>query len=262
MRDAIATKGSRRLMLVAVGLLAAAAVLPLLVPSSAVAWVRDFGSSLDNSPGRLQEAEDRLALLERLKRKHGPSLDEVVAAWEKLQQEHALLTNADAGAADLERTLSEASATFLTKARTLSAKRHEAGHAFARALEGELAESGDGAHQVRGPADDRRSGRAVDRRRHRQRRVLPLAQRRRGPPAAGPDRLGRRTVACHAGVEDPWRTADAVRPRRSSSTRSTPASAAASPRVVGQKLARSAIGSRCSASRTCRRSPPAAARTS
>ncbi len=38
MRDAIATKGSRRLVLVVVGLLAAAAVLPLLVPPSAVAW--------------------------------------------------------------------------------------------------------------------------------------------------------------------------------------------------------------------------------
>ena len=38
MRDAIATKRSRRLMVVAVGLLAAAAVLPLVVPPSAVAW--------------------------------------------------------------------------------------------------------------------------------------------------------------------------------------------------------------------------------
>ena len=38
MRDAIATRRSRRPMLVAVGLLAAAAVLPLLVPPSAVAW--------------------------------------------------------------------------------------------------------------------------------------------------------------------------------------------------------------------------------
>jgi LPXTG-motif cell wall-anchored protein len=38
MRDAIATKGSRRLMLVAVGLLAAVAVLPLLVPPSAVSY--------------------------------------------------------------------------------------------------------------------------------------------------------------------------------------------------------------------------------
>ena len=49
MRDAIATKGSRRLMLVAVGLLAAVAVLPLLVPPSAVAW-------------ELLPVEDRLAL--------------------------------------------------------------------------------------------------------------------------------------------------------------------------------------------------------
>jgi len=49
MRDAIATKRSRRLMLVAVGLLAAVAVLPLFVPPSAVAW-------------ELLRLEDRLAL--------------------------------------------------------------------------------------------------------------------------------------------------------------------------------------------------------
>ena len=49
MRDAIATRRSRRLTLVAVGLLAAAAVLPLLVPPSAVAW-------------ELLSLEDRLAL--------------------------------------------------------------------------------------------------------------------------------------------------------------------------------------------------------
>ena len=49
MRDAIATKGSRRLILAAVGLLAAVTVLPLLVPPSAVAW-------------DLLPLEDRLAL--------------------------------------------------------------------------------------------------------------------------------------------------------------------------------------------------------
>ncbi len=49
MRDAIATNRSRRLMLVAGGLLAAVAVLPLLVPPSAVAW-------------ELLPLEDRLAL--------------------------------------------------------------------------------------------------------------------------------------------------------------------------------------------------------
>lgn len=49
MRDAIATKRSKRRTLVAVGLLAAVAVLPLLVPPSAVAW-------------DLLPLEDRLAL--------------------------------------------------------------------------------------------------------------------------------------------------------------------------------------------------------
>ena len=43
MRDAIATKRSRRLMLVAVGLLAAVAVLPLLVPPSALSFPAGFG---------------------------------------------------------------------------------------------------------------------------------------------------------------------------------------------------------------------------
>lgn len=101
--------------------------------------LRDFGESLDNSPERLQEAEDRLALLERLKRKHGPSLDEVIAAWEALKQEQALLTGADAGAADLDRALTDASSAFLSQATALSARRVEAAKRFARSLETELA---------------------------------------------------------------------------------------------------------------------------
>ena len=41
--------------------------------------LRDYGDSIDASPGRLEQVEERLALLERLKRKHGPTLDEVIA---------------------------------------------------------------------------------------------------------------------------------------------------------------------------------------
>jgi DNA repair protein RecN (Recombination protein N) len=101
--------------------------------------LRDFAASLDNSPERLQDAEDRLALLERLKRKHGATLDEVIEKWNALKAEHALLTNADLGAADLDRVLEEASAAFLSRARALSAKRADAATRFARALEQELA---------------------------------------------------------------------------------------------------------------------------
>src|SRR3990172_4545567 len=40
--------------------------------------VRDHLSRLDRSPGRLEEVENRLALLDRLKRKYGPTLDDVL----------------------------------------------------------------------------------------------------------------------------------------------------------------------------------------
>ncbi len=34
--------------------------------------LRDYAASIDASPGRLEQVEERLALVERLKRKHGP----------------------------------------------------------------------------------------------------------------------------------------------------------------------------------------------
>lgn len=102
--------------------------------------LRDFGQSIDASPARLQEVEDRLALLERLKRKYGPSLDDVIARWRTLEAERRALAGGDADVHDLERLLAERSAAFLDAARSLSHRRREAAGRFARALEGELAE--------------------------------------------------------------------------------------------------------------------------
>ncbi len=48
--------------------------------------LRDYQDRLDASPERLQQVEDRLAQLERLKRKHGPTLAEVIAKTAALQQ--------------------------------------------------------------------------------------------------------------------------------------------------------------------------------
>ena len=54
--------------------------------------LRDFADGIDASPARLQEVEDRLALLERLKRKHGPDAADVIARRDALAAEHAVLT--------------------------------------------------------------------------------------------------------------------------------------------------------------------------
>ena len=102
--------------------------------------LRAFADSVDDSPQRLEQVEDRLALIERLKRKHGPSLEEVIAKRDALTAEHAALTGGAESAAGVEEELGRASAAFLEKAGGLSEARRAAAPRFARALQKELAD--------------------------------------------------------------------------------------------------------------------------
>ncbi len=97
-------------------------------------FLRDYAEGIDASPGRLQEVEDRLALLERLKRKHGPALADVLAHREACVRELALLASADERAADVEVALQAAERDYLDLARRLSAERREAATKFAKDL--------------------------------------------------------------------------------------------------------------------------------
>lgn len=102
--------------------------------------LRDYGDSIDASPGRLEDVEDRLALLERLKRKHGPALEDVIARRDTLAAEHAALTGGESSAGEIEQQLVEARRAFLETARDLSSRRRAAARTFATALESELAD--------------------------------------------------------------------------------------------------------------------------
>ncbi|HUE90410.1 MAG TPA: DNA repair protein RecN [Vicinamibacterales bacterium] len=102
--------------------------------------LRDYAASIDASPGRLEQVEERLALMERMKRKHGPTLQDALAKREALAAEHAALTGGSSSATAVEDELARASATFLDLARSLSRARRSAATRFARALEGELAD--------------------------------------------------------------------------------------------------------------------------
>jgi DNA repair protein RecN (Recombination protein N) len=103
-------------------------------------FLRRYADAIDASPTRLQEVEDRLALLERLKRKHGPTLQEVIGRGAALRRERDLLTGGDESAADLESALAAATSAFFHAARALSARRRAAAVGFSRSLEGLLAE--------------------------------------------------------------------------------------------------------------------------
>src|SRR5207248_6731405 len=71
-------------------------------------FLRSYADGIDASPGRLQHVEDRLALLERLKRKYGPALEDVIAHGRSLARERVLLTGGTERAEDLQKALTEA----------------------------------------------------------------------------------------------------------------------------------------------------------
>ena len=103
-------------------------------------FLRSYSDGVDASPERLQQVEDRLALLERLKRKHGPALQEVIEKGDALRREQAFLSGASEEAGELQRRLDEAADAFLQRARALSRARRSAAVKFASGIEAMLAE--------------------------------------------------------------------------------------------------------------------------
>ena len=104
------------------------------------AFLRKYADNIEASPARLQQVEERLALLERLKRKYGPALADVVARRDALQQERSDLSRGDERLVELEGELAAARTAFLTAAGTLSKARRRTAAAFAKQLESLVAE--------------------------------------------------------------------------------------------------------------------------
>ena len=103
-------------------------------------FLRSYADGVDASPERLREVEDRLALVERLKRKYGPSLEEVLERGRSLAHERDLLSGAGERAEDLQKALAGAGERYLEVARELSRKRRASAGEFARGVETLLAE--------------------------------------------------------------------------------------------------------------------------
>ncbi len=70
------------------------------------ARLRDYRQELQEDPERLGRVEDRLALIQRLKKKYGGSMDALLARAQELKQEIEALTNADTHLAELKNRVS------------------------------------------------------------------------------------------------------------------------------------------------------------
>ncbi len=102
--------------------------------------LRRYADHIDASPARLQEVEDRLALLERLKKKHGPSLVNVIARRDALRQELSDLEQGTDQVVSQEQIQAATAAAYLALAQQLSADRRAAARDFSLAMERQLGE--------------------------------------------------------------------------------------------------------------------------
>jgi DNA repair protein RecN (Recombination protein N) len=106
----------------------------------AASALRAYLEGFETEPGRLEWVEERLDAMDRLKRKHGGSLEAVLSHAERCRSEIARLENASELAADLERRLAEASTQRAGLAGELSASRAKAARGLSRRVAEELAE--------------------------------------------------------------------------------------------------------------------------
>jgi len=104
------------------------------------AALRAYADSLEGSPGRLEEVEERLALLARLERKHGGSIAAVLAHAERCRARRDELERAEISLAEGEEQLGEAQAALARVAGELSERRREAAPMLAAAVRERLAE--------------------------------------------------------------------------------------------------------------------------
>jgi DNA repair protein RecN (Recombination protein N) len=100
--------------------------------------LRDYAEGINASPERLAEIEDRLALIDRLKRKYGKTIAEVVAFGEEVTRKLAEVEDRDEILKVLRKSLDEAAAAYRTAASALSAERKAAAAKLAKLAEAQI----------------------------------------------------------------------------------------------------------------------------
>jgi DNA repair protein RecN (Recombination protein N) len=102
------------------------------------ATLRDYAGGIQSSPEHLAEVEDRLALLDRLKRKYGLTLEDVIHYGEEVSRKLSEMENKDEILAKLRGELAQAGHEYLRAARAISKKRCEAARKLEKLVEAEI----------------------------------------------------------------------------------------------------------------------------
>jgi DNA repair protein RecN (Recombination protein N) len=102
------------------------------------ATARDYADGIDASPERLAEVGDRLAVFDRLKRKYGKTVDEVITYGEDVARKLDELENREDVVRDLKKQLTTTAATYLAAAQVVSKRRYSAARELQKLVETEI----------------------------------------------------------------------------------------------------------------------------
>jgi len=102
------------------------------------ASLRDYAEGINASPERLGEIEDRLALIDRLKRKYGQTIPEVISFGEEVARKLAEVEDRDEILKTLRAALDETAKAYRAAAASLSAERKAAATRLAKLAEAQI----------------------------------------------------------------------------------------------------------------------------
>jgi len=102
--------------------------------------LRRYAEGLEGEPGRLEAVEERLATVDRLKRKHGGSVEAVLAHAERCRQRRGELANAEVALEEATAALERTRADLDARAKKLRATRAKAAPKLAAGVRERLAE--------------------------------------------------------------------------------------------------------------------------
>jgi DNA repair protein RecN (Recombination protein N) len=106
------------------------------------AFLRTYLGRLEANPARLEEIEDRLALIDRLKRKYGNSVGAILAYAAEVRQRLTDLEHADERREVVRKDLAGAAAEYRKAAEALSGRRRDAARRMVKQVREELAQLG------------------------------------------------------------------------------------------------------------------------
>lgn len=100
--------------------------------------LRSYADRIEADPARLEQIENRLAELNRLKRKYGGTIESAIAALARSREEFDALEGVEENRTKAEAELAETLNTLLASAKKLSARRNRAAIELRHRMEAEL----------------------------------------------------------------------------------------------------------------------------